>query len=66
MRLFKLLKEYTDYCKAWNHLLNTNNHIVNYKLTLSTARGLGMSLGTPACDGKSLQLVGMVTGAPPK
>lgn len=24
-----------------------------------------MSLGTPACDGKSLQLVGMVIGLPP-
>lgn len=36
------------------------------RLTLSTAIGLGMSFGTPACDGKSLQLVGMVTGAPPK
>lgn len=35
-------------------------------LTLSTARGLGISLGTPARDGKSLQLVGMVTGAPSK
>jgi len=33
-------------------------------LTLSTASGLGISLGTPACEGKSLQLVGMVIGSP--
>lgn len=65
MRLFKLSKEQTDYWTHLNHMLNKKS-IVNSKLTLSTARGLGMSLGTPACDRKSLQLVGMVTGAPPK
>ena len=38
---------------------------LDHMLTFSTAKGCGISFGTPACEGKSLQLVGMLTGCPP-